>query len=306
MVHILLVVAVVLWGGVFVAYAYLLPTINATQIVTIRFALISICYLLIFALVKKSRPRVEKRQLGTLFLLGALGVPGSQLPAVHAQNYLSPSLASVLITTSPAWTAVFAAWLLRERFKAIQILGFIVAFFGALLVITAGSGTGVLSVDNPWGATLCLLSPFMWALFTVISKRELSDLNPFSSVGICLIAGTLVMVAFLPSAINDMNLLTASQWGWMAYTVVGGTLIPYYIWFWALQRLEASKTIAYMYTVPFAALLWTWIVLSLFPDWWAAFGGIILIGGVMLTQKSSATPNDPKSEMTARWRELTK
>ena len=237
--------------------------------------------------------------MGTLFLLGALGVPGSQLPAVHAQNYLSPSLASVLITTSPAWTAVFAAWLLRERFKAIQILGFIVAFFGALLVITAGSGTGVLSVDNPWGATLCLLSPFMWALFTVISKRELSDLNPFSSVGICLIAGTLVMVPFLPSAINDMKLLTASQWGWMTYTVVGGTLIPYYIWFWALQRLEASKTIAYMYTVPFAALLWTWIVLSLFPDWWAAFGGIILIGGVMLTQKSSVTPNDPKSGMTA-------
>ena len=78
----------------------------------------------------------------------------------------------------------------------------------------------------------------------------------------------------------------------MVYTVIGGTLIPYYIWFWALQRLEASKTIAYMYTVPFAALLWTWIVLSLFPDWWAAFGGIILIVGVMLTQKSSVNAMD--------------
>ena len=38
MVHLLLAIAVVLWGGVFVAYAYLLPAINATQIVTIRFA----------------------------------------------------------------------------------------------------------------------------------------------------------------------------------------------------------------------------------------------------------------------------
>ena len=42
---------------------------------------------------------------------------------------------------------------------------------------------------------------------------------------------------------------------------------------WALQRLEASKTIAYMYTVPFATLLWTWIVLSLFPT-----GGQRLVG----------------------------
>ena len=278
--------AVVLWGGVFVAYFYLLPSIDATQIVTIRFVLISICYLVIFAFIKDSRPKIDKSKFGKLFVLGALGVPGSQLPAVHAQNYLSPSLASVLITTSPAWTAVFAAWLLRERFKFIQILGFIVAFFGALLVITAGSGTGALSVDNPWGATLCLLSPFMWALFTVISKRELTDLSPFSSVGVCLIAGTIVMTPFIPSAVNDLGLLSTSQWWWMIYTVVGGTLIPYYIWFWALQRLEASKTIAYMYSIPFAALIWTWIVLSLFPDWWAAFGGVILIVGVMLTQRS--------------------
>ncbi len=292
MVHSLLALAVILWGGVFVAYAQLLPSINATKIVTIRFVLISACYLAIFGLVKSSRPTIEKGKLGKLVLLGALGVPGSQLPAVHAQNYLSPSLASVLITTSPAWTAVFAAWILRERFRKIQISGFLIAFIGALLVITAGSGTGVLSVDNPWGATLCLLSPFMWALFTVISKRELSEMNPFSSVGICLIAGTLTMAAFVPSAITDLGLLTASQWGWMVYTVIGGTLIPYYIWFWALQRLEASKTIAYMYTVPFAALLWTWIVLSLFPDWWAALGGIILIAGVILTQQSNESARE--------------
>jgi len=285
-VHLLLAFAVFLWGGVFVAYARLLPAIGATQIVTIRFVLISFCYIVIFILFKQTRPEVSKNKLGKLILLGALGVPGSQLPAVHAQNFLSPSLASVLITTSPAWTAIFAAWLLRERFRTIQIIGFFVAFFGALLVITEGSGQGELTVDNPWGAALCLLSPFMWALFTVISKRELSDLSPFSSVGVCLIAGTIVMAPFIPNAVNDLGKLSGAQWGWMLYTVIGGTLIPYFIWFWSLQKLEASKTISYMYAIPLAALLWTWTVLKVLPDWWAATGGGILIVGVVLTQKS--------------------
>jgi drug/metabolite transporter (DMT)-like permease len=285
-----------MWGGVFVAYAKLLPTVDATQIVTIRFVLISICYLSVFFFFKGTRPKVSKSKLGKLFVLGALGVPGSQLPAVHAQNYLSPSLASVLITTSPAWTAVFAAWLLRERFRSVQILGFIIAFFGALLVITAGSGKGDLTVDNPWGAALCLLSPFMWALFTVKSKEELSTLTPFSSVGVCLIAGTIVMAPFIPNAVKDLDHLSASQWGWMLYTVVGGTLIPYWIWFWALQKLDASKTIAYMYAIPFAALIWTWIVLNLLPDWWAAAGGVILIAGVVMTQKSNQPDNQSSKE----------
>ena len=45
----------------------------------------------------------------------------------------------------------------QGRFKLIQITGFIVAFFGALLVITAGSA-GVLSVDNPGAQLLPVVS----------------------------------------------------------------------------------------------------------------------------------------------------
>ena len=89
-IHLALISSVALWGGMFVAYAYLLPTVSATEIITIRFVLVSISFLIVFALVKKSRPKIPREKFGRLILLAAIGIPGSQLPAIHSQNYLSP------------------------------------------------------------------------------------------------------------------------------------------------------------------------------------------------------------------------
>jgi len=292
-INLALVVTIFLWGGMFVSYAYMLSSISATDIIAIRFVLVSVSFLVVFAFVKKLRPRIPKEKYKVLLALGVLGIPGSQLPAIEAQNYLSPSLASVLVTTSPAFAAIFSAWLLREKLLKVQIGGFVVAFSGAFIVIIAGSGTGELAVDNPWGAALCLLSPFIWAIFNVIYKRELGDLEPFSTIGVCLIIGAIAMLPFYPQAARSLDELSVSQWGWMIYSVMGGTIFSYYLWYWALQRLEANKTMAYSYAIPFSALLWAWAIMGDLPVPWAAFGGVILIFGVYLTQKS---PIDSKVE----------
>ena len=268
----------------FVAYAYLLPTVSATEIITIRFVLVSISFSVVFLFVKRARPRIPPKKFGRLALLAAIGIPGSQLPAIHSQNYLSPSLASVLVTTSPAWAAVLSGWILRERLRKTQIAGFFIAFAGAAIVIVFGSGSGALSVDNPWGAALCLVAPFTWAVFNVLYKREFGNLDPFSTIGVCLIIGSFVMIPFYKSAVESLENISGSQWGWMIYTAIGGTVLAYYLWYWALQRLEANKTMSYNYAVPISALLWSWLVMGIFPSLISVLGGIILVGGVYLTQ----------------------
>lgn len=237
-----------------------------------------------FILVKKTRPKIPREKFSRLVLLAAIGIPGSQLPAIHSQNYLSPSLASVLVTTSPAWAAVLSGWILRERLRGIQIAGFTIAFAGAAIVITFGSGSGALSVDNPWGAALCLLAPFTWAVFNVLYKREFGNLDPFSTIGVCLIIGSFVMIPFYSSAAGSLGEFSGSQWVWMIYTAIGGTVLAYYLWYWALQRLEANKTMSYNYAVPISALLWSWLVMGILPSSLSILGGVILVGGVYLTQ----------------------
>ena len=121
-------------------------------------------------------------------------------------------------------------------------------------------------------------------MFNVLYKREFGNLDPFSTIGVCLIIGSFVMIPFYKSAAESLENISGSQWGWMIYTAIGGTVLAYYLWYWALQRLEANKTMSYNYAVPISALLWSWFVMGIFPSLISVLGGIILVGGVYLTQ----------------------
>ena len=70
----------------------------------------------------------------------------------------------------------------------------------------------------------------------------------------------------------------------MAYLALGGTFIAYLIWYWSLKHLSASETAAYMYLVPVFALIWSVLILGETPHVGALAGGVMVLGGVALTQ----------------------
>jgi drug/metabolite transporter (DMT)-like permease len=284
-IHVALFAVVLMWGMVFIGIHELLPYIDAIQLVVIRFSMISLIFLAVFAAVPATRPRLTARELPWLGFVGLLGVPGSQLTVVNGQRYLSPPLVSLMVTTSPAWAALISAFVLKERFGKRQLAGFAIALAGTAIVILAGTGKGTeLTVDNPWGAALTLTSPLCWAFYTVLSKPLTERFNPVTVAGVTIIAGTLGMFPLYPHAVAGLGEIPAAGWGWMVYLAVGGTTIPYLIWFRALNQLTASQTAAYMYGIPFAALVWAWLILDSIPTPVALLGGGVVIAGVALTQ----------------------
>jgi len=283
---------ILMWGGVFIATAKLLPSMDSLQMVTVRFIMISIAFLAMFAAVPRLRPRMTKRQLGILLIAGALAVPGAQLPVVQGQVYLSPPLVAVFLTLSPACAALISRVWLKERFGRLQVAGFVVAFGGSLIVILTGTGAGGLTVDNPWGAALVLVSPLCWAGYTVMSKPLATLYPPMTAVGVGVIAGTAVMFPLYPHAWSAVDDVSASGWLWLLYLVFAGTIVTYWIWYKALAQMPASKTAAYMYGVPLSALLWSWVVLDTVPNGMALLGGAVVIVGVLMTQWSGSAAKD--------------
>ena len=59
--------------------------------------------------------RMTRKDWGLAWLAGLLAVPLSQLPIVSSQNFLDPTLASLIVTTSPATAAILGPILLNER-----------------------------------------------------------------------------------------------------------------------------------------------------------------------------------------------
>lgn len=284
-IHAALMIVVTMWGLVFVAIARVLHSIDPVQLVVIRFTLIALVFAGMFIVLPQRRPHLNGWRDWSLFAaMGVIAVPGAQLTIVNGQRYLSPPLVSLVVTTSPAFAAIIAAFWLKERIVSRQAIGFLIALVGVAVVILAGSGTSTLSVDNPWGAALTVLSPMSWALYTVLTKTLTDRFDPIAAVGLAMIAGSLSMLPLFPHALAGLGDITPTGWGWMAFLVVGGTVVPYLVWWRALGHLTAATTTAYMYAIPVTALFWSWAVLGIVPSAVALLGGAVIIAGVAMIQ----------------------
>ena len=291
-VRLVLLVVPAMWGLVFVGVDQVLEELDAFELVAIRFALISVLFGLLMLVRPELRPSFARREWLLIGLSGLMAVPLSQLGIVYAQNWLAPSLASLIITTAPAMAAILAPLFLPETVTLRQAAGFVMAVAGAAVVIVVGAGGIGLEDSNLWGAAVGMITPVAWALYTILLKR-LSAGSPLTTVGTGLMVGTIFMIPWMPRALEAAGEIEASTWGWLLYLAFGGTFVSYIIWFWSLRHLDAAQTSAYLYLVPVSALVWSLLILGDVPPAGALAGGALVFAGVALTQTRAQTTQLP-------------
>lgn len=272
-----------LWGLVFVGVNRVLQYTDAFQLVTIRFVLIAIIFGVLMATRPSMRPKMTRRDWGLAWLAGLLAVPLSQLPIVSSQNYLDPTLASLLVTTSPATAAILGPLLLDERVGTRQAIGFVLAFAGAAIVIITGAGGASFDLGDILGAAIGIITPISWAFYTILLKK-ISAGDPFVTVGVGLSVGTVFLIPWIPSALSVAGDIPLDGWLWIGYLAFFGTFTAYLIWFRALRVLDANQTAAYMYLVPLFALGWSLLILGSAPPAVALIGAALILVGVAMTQ----------------------
>lgn len=280
-----LVLCVSLWGMVFIAVAELLPDLDAVQIVTIRFALVALVCAAVLALLPSQRPSFSRNDWARVVGCGVLAVPGAQYVIVQAQNYLSPSLTALIVTLSPAFTAVLASILLRARLGSVEKLGFVLAMVGVALVLVFGSGTGSAVADaKPLAAAIGVISPIAWAGYT-LAVAPLSTRHPPVGV-VCwvFIAGAVATLPAYPHAAEALGSLDGADWAWLAGLAVPATTLPNLLWIQSLRRLPVHRTSAFMYLVPVFATLWAALFLARAPEAIVVPGGVLVLVGVFLAQ----------------------
>lgn len=287
LVHASLLVCAAMWGLVFVGVHELLPVLTPVQLVTIRFLIISLAFLAMFATIPQIRVFPANGGDWVRFAVcGVLAVPGSQLAIVEGQRYLAPQLASLVVATAPVLTALFAAALLGEGFGALRGVGSVVALLGVAFIVLFGAGDGhsigPLAIALP--AVIAVLTPISWALYTVMSRPLAARYPPLATVALCLMLGTVLLLPFVPDTVAALSDVTATEWAWIGYLALGGSLLPYLIWFASLKVLPANRTAAYMYAIPLFAMIFTWLILGRRPGMVAAVGGALVLIGVVLTQ----------------------
>ncbi len=282
--------AAMIWGASFVATKAALREVSPFTVLALRFGMGVI--VLSFAVWRlKAFRSVTPRELLWLALLGAIGILIHQALQVNGLAITAATSVAWLVTLTPVFTAILAWLFLREAFGAFKILGLVIAFVGAFAVITQGVlSMDVLRLPSTTGDFLALASSLNWAIFSVASKPMLRRMHPTLMILIVMAFGWLMVLPIFVGTQGLSEISRLSLTGWTAIGFLGlfASGLAYIFWYDALARLDASQTVAFLYVEPFVTLVVAAIVLGEALTPVAFIGGLTILLGVYLVNRSSA------------------
>lgn len=281
--YILAALTIVVWSSTFISTKILLGAFTPIEILVYRFAL---AYLLMFLVY----PHVHKPEsLKTELLLLLAGVTGGSVYFLGENYALQFSLASnvsLLVSTAPILTALAAHFFLKgERLTRNAVLGAIVAFAGAALVIL--NGKFVLKL-NPLGDVLALASALSWAIYSVLIKNLKSKYSTYyitRKIFFYTLLTILPAVALSPVRLDFRALLDWKIGANLLFLTLFASCGAYVVWNKVIWALGATKANNFIYFIPLLTLAESSVLLGEPLTAFALLGAALIFAGVYVTSR---------------------
>lgn len=269
--------AIVTWSSSFAGIAYGLKAFTPAELSLLRFLVASAILVVPVASGWVKLPPL--RDWPAIFALGLAGITIYQLTLGYAMTRISVDAAAVVIALSPGVTSALAALRLGEKISRSAIIGLGVAFSGVVL-ITVGAGRAIRFEPM---TLLVLISVVMVSVYFVWQKPLLERTTTLGFTIASIFAGTLGLVPFGLDLPAKLASAPAPQIWSAVYLGVVPTVFGYLAWNFALSRAQASKVSSFLYVQPLVASAIAWLWLGQVPGWMTALGGLLAVGGVVLS-----------------------
>jgi drug/metabolite transporter (DMT)-like permease len=219
----------------------------------IRVAVTAVLLWILF-IFKPVKSRVQKKDVGRLFLCALTGVAINQLLFVKGLSYTYSIHASLLMLTTPILITILAAWLLKEKLNNIKIAGLILGITGATILVTAKENTGNAN-EVLWGDLLIILNAIAYTIYFILVKPLMKTYDPVVIIRIIFTIGFFMMLPFCWQEFKEIpwQLFTSRVWISLGLVVFAGTFLAYLFNVYGIQVLGASLAGTYIYSQPFFA-----------------------------------------------------
>jgi drug/metabolite transporter (DMT)-like permease len=200
---------------------------------------------------------------------------------------LSPTAETGLIAYLwPLFIVLLSGLLPGEKLRTPHVLGALVAFAGAAIIVLARSDDGAGSMAGMLLAFLCALT---WAVYSVLS-RKLGDVPTESVTVFCLLTAALSFAAHL---VWEDTLWPDTPMGWAALLSLGLGPVgaAFFTWDIGMKRGNIQLLGVASYAAPLLSTLALVAAGLAKPSWNVAVAAVLIAGGAALAARASA--NEP-------------
>lgn len=273
-----------LWSSAFVAAKFSLTVSPPLAMLTLRFMFASAVMAVIMIWLGKKWP-TNREDIKTGILLGLLNNAIYLGLFFVAMQTITAGLAALIAALTPLVTVFLAYFILSERLSLRAIIGVMIGFGGAAMVLSGRLGSGA---DSLVGVVLGFLGMLCLTAGTILYRKRGSHVDPFVMNTIQTIAS---WAALLPVS------LLFEDWGSivfnhvfflsMGYLAIMLSLIALLLWFALIRMAGAGRASAFHFLNPGLGMLFAWAILGEHLSLQDLLGLIpIVIGILMVTWQS--------------------
>jgi len=256
-------------------YAYQVD-VSITNLLFWRFLLAAVLFFLLLA-GKKETLRLNRKQFVALIGLGGVLYTLQSFSFFSAVDYISPSMAALLLYSFPIFVSILSYWIEKEKLNK-QTLGAMLLSVCGLALVLGNAFDGL----HPLGILFGFGAAIFYSFYIVLGNRVVQSLPPLlTSAYISLFAS----VSFLLFSYTRGDLrydLPGQAWGAIAGIVLFSTVLAIVCFFVGLRLIGATKASVLSTIEPVVTSVIALLLLGDRLSWTQMVGGLLVLSGAAL------------------------
>lgn len=233
----------------------------------------------------KSKP-IEKKDRLTILKCGLFGMSINIAAFIAGLDYSTPVNSSILIIISPIFVVILSFFIFKNKINFIKILGIILGFIGAIILILTADSNSSIGRNIPLGNFLFIVNSISYAYYLIIVKPMAEKYDLITLFKWLFLVG---LVFNFPLGINQFlevdwqNLPLIQAVLPMAFVVICTTFMTYFLNGYALTKLTSTEVAVFMYLQPIIGVMFAIFTKSDTITLTIVISSMLIFSGVYLT-----------------------
>jgi drug/metabolite transporter (DMT)-like permease len=256
--------------------------VTPADLVQVRLTLSSLILASGFAVLGGRLFRLEVNDLGYFVILGGVIMALVQVTYFYSISKIQVVAAILLQYMSPILVAVFSVLFWKEKLTGSKLIALILAFAGCYLVV--GAYNLQLLKMNELGVLGGLASALTFAAYALLGERAMHKYSPWTVVFYAMFFAAITFHIIHPPFKYLHAGYSPSQWAWILYIVVMGTILPFSLYFIGINYIRSTRAMITATLEPISAGVMAYVFLGERLDYPQILGAALVVVAIILLQ----------------------